>query len=122
MRRRAPASAVAAVPDADVDPRPKRSYVYLVRCRDGSLYCGWTVDPWKRAAAHSAGKGAAYTRSRRPVVLAWYEECADKRAALRREYAIKRLTRRQKLALVASAQPIQRAERTPGSARTARVT
>lgn len=92
-----------------------------MRCRDGSLYCGWSVDPVKRAAAHSAGKGAAYTRSRRPVALVWYEECADKRAALRREYAIKRLTRLQKQALVA-AQQVQRADRALGSARSARVT
>jgi putative endonuclease len=123
MRRRASDSTVpAASPTPPDPPRKPSAFVYLVRCRDGSLYCGWTVDPWKRAAAHSAGKGAAYTRSRRPVTLVWCEECVDKRAALRREYAIKRLTRRQKLALVASAQPIQRAERTPGSARTARVT
>lgn len=122
MRRRASASTAPAVSDPAAEAPPKLpSFVYLVRCRDGSLYCGWTVDPVKRAAAHSAGTGAAYTRSRRPVTLVWCEECADKSAALRREYAIKRLTRRQKLALVA-AQQVQRAEVAPGSARRARVT
>lgn len=118
MRRRAPDPMVPAATDP---PRKPSAFVYLVRCRDGSLYCGWTVDPVKRAAAHSAGTGAAYTRSRRPVTLVWCEECADKSAALRREYAIKRLTRRQKLALIA-AQQVQRAEVAPGSARRARVT
>jgi len=76
------------------------AWVYFVRCRDGSLYCGWSTDPVLRASAHNAGKGAAYTRSRRPVTLVYYEACADRRAALRREHALKRLTRRQKLILV----------------------
>ena len=76
------------------------SWVYFVRCRDDSLYCGWSTDPLRRAAVHNAGKGAAYTRSRRPVTLVYYEACADRQAAMRREYALKRLTRRQKLALV----------------------
>ena len=76
------------------------AWVYFVCCRDGSLYCGWSTDPTARAIAHNAGKGAAYTRSRRPVTLVYYEACADRRAALRREYALKRLTRRQKLNLV----------------------
>jgi predicted GIY-YIG superfamily endonuclease len=77
------------------------AFVYLVQCRDGSLYCGWAVDPVARAAVHNAGKGATYTRSRRPVRLVWCEACTDKRAALRREYAIKRLTRAHKLRLIA---------------------
>lgn len=76
------------------------AWVYFVCCRDGSLYCGWSNDPVARATVHNAGKGAAYTRSRRPVTLVYYEACVDRRAALRREYALKRLTRRQKLALV----------------------
>lgn len=78
------------------------AWVYLVRCRDGSLYCGWSTDPQARVLTHNAGKGAAYTRSRRPVTLVWCESCTDRRAAMRREYAIKRLTRRQKLALAAT--------------------
>jgi len=78
------------------------AYVYLLRCRDGSLYCGWTTDPAERAATHNAGKGAAYTRSRRPVRLVYCERHKDRSAALRREYAIKQLTRSEKLALVRS--------------------
>ena len=79
-----------------------RAFVYLLRCRDGSLYCGWTVDLAKRVVAHNAGKGAAYTRSRKPVSLVWWEACTDRSAALRREIAIKRLSRAHKLALVRS--------------------
>ena len=76
------------------------AWVYLVRCRDGSLYCGWSTDPHARALKHNAGSGAAYTRSRRPVTLVYYEACADRQAAMRREYAVKRLTRRKKIDLV----------------------
>ena len=81
------------------------AFVYLVRCRDGSLYCGWTVDVQARVAAHNAGRGAAYTRSRKPVRLVWSEACADRSAALKREFAIKRLDRRAKLALVHATLP-----------------
>ena len=73
-----------------------------MRCRDGSLYCGWTTDVVARVQAHNAGRGARYTRSRLPVELVWWESCADRSAALRREAAIKRMTRRQKLALAAA--------------------
>jgi putative endonuclease len=76
------------------------SFVYLARCRDGSLYCGWTTDPMAREAAHNAGRGAAYTRSRRPVRLVYVEEARSRSAALKREHAIKRLTRAAKQALV----------------------
>lgn len=76
------------------------AFVYLVRCRDGSLYCGWTTDVAARVTAHNAGTGARYTRARGPVSLAWSEECADRSSAMRREAAIKRLTRRAKLALI----------------------
>ena len=75
-------------------------YVYMLRCRDGSLYTGYTDDPTRRLATHNAGKGAKYTRSRLPVVKV-YEECfADKSEALRREAAIKRLKKAQKEALL----------------------
>lgn len=74
--------------------------VYLLRCRDGSLYTGITNDLARRLAAHRAGKGSAYTRSRRPLRLAYRETAPDRGAALRREAAIKRLPRRQKLALI----------------------
>ena len=77
------------------------AFVYLLQCRDGSLYCGWAVDPVARAVVHNCGKGAAYTRSRLPVRLVWCEACSDKRVAMRREYAIKRLSRAHKLRLIA---------------------
>jgi putative endonuclease len=76
------------------------AFVYLLRCRDGSLYCGWTDDLDQRVGTHNAGKGARYTRSRLPVRLVWSEEVADRSAALRRELAIKRLTRAEKLAML----------------------
>lgn len=75
--------------------------VYLVRCADGTLYCGVTTDLEKRVAAHNAGKGAKYTAapSRRPVRVVWSEPASDRGAALRRELAVKALPRRAKLAL-----------------------
>ncbi len=75
------------------------AWVYLLRCADGSLYCGWSSDPARRLRAHNAGRGAKYTRSRRPVALVWQERCADKAAALRRERAIKRMSREEKIRL-----------------------
>lgn len=74
--------------------------VYVLRCRDGSLYTGITNNLARRLAAHRAGTASAYTRSRRPVRLAYREPQPAKGAALRRESAIKRLTRAQKLVLV----------------------
>lgn len=76
--------------------------VYILRCRDGSYYTGITTDVRRRLAAHRAGRGAAYTRARRPLRLVFTEPAVDRSAALRREAAIKRLTRRLKLALVRS--------------------
>jgi putative endonuclease len=75
-------------------------YVYLLRCADESLYCGWTTDVERRLAAHSAGTASRYTRSRRPVELAAIIPVADRSAALREEARIKRLTRSDKLELV----------------------
>ena len=76
--------------------------MYLVQCADGTLYAGWTRDVARRCAAHNAGTaGAKYTRSRRPVRVVYAEQCADKNAALRREAALKKMTRAQKLALAA---------------------
>ncbi len=74
--------------------------VYLLRCSDGSLYTGITNDLARRLAAHRAGAGAAYTRSRRPLALVYRERCSGRSAALRREAAIKRLDRAAKLRLV----------------------
>jgi putative endonuclease len=78
------------------------AFVYLLRCADDSLYCGWTDDVERRLAAHRAGKASRYTRSRLPVELAWAIEVTDRSAAMREEARIKRLPRSEKLALVAS--------------------
>ena len=84
---------------------PPAAWVYLLRCGDGSLYCGWTVDLDKRVAAHAAGKGGRYTASRLPVELAAALPMPDRSAAMREEIRIKRLTREQKLALAAQHAP-----------------
>ena len=78
--------------------------VYILRCGDGTLYTGCTNDLPRRLRAHQSGCGAKYTRSRLPVELVYQEPAADRYAALRREAAIKALTRGEKLALIASAQ------------------
>jgi len=75
--------------------------VYLLRCADGTLYCGWTVDLERRLAAHNAGRASRYTRSRRPVALAWSAPQPDRAAAMREEVRIKQLPRAAKLALIA---------------------
>ena len=74
---------------------------YLLRCRDGSLYAGWTNDLAARVKAHNAGVGAKYTRSRRPVELVYFEEYETREEAMSREWHLKRLTRQEKLALIA---------------------
>jgi uncharacterized protein (TIGR02453 family) len=78
-------------------------FVYVARCGDDTLYTGVTTDPARRERAHNGGRGAAYTRARRPVRLVHLEPAADRSAALRRERAIKRLTRGEKEAMVAGA-------------------
>jgi uncharacterized protein (TIGR02453 family) len=80
-------------------------HVYVARCDDGTLYTGITTDPTRREAAHNAGRGASYTRSRRPVRLIHVEPAADRGAALRRELAIKRLPRPEKERLVTRSTP-----------------
>lgn len=79
------------------------AFVYLLRCADDSLYCGWTTDVERRVAEHGAGTASRYTRSRRPVELAAVFEVADRSDALRKEARIKRLPRAEKLALIATA-------------------
>lgn len=74
--------------------------VYLLRCADGSLYCGWTTDLERRLARHAAGDASRYTRSRLPVELAWSKRVGSRSEALREEARIKRLARREKLRLV----------------------
>jgi putative endonuclease len=81
------------------------AWVYLLRCADGSLYCGWTVDVERRLATHAAGRASRYTASRRPVALAAALPMPDRPAARREEARIKRLPRAAKLALVAAARP-----------------
>jgi putative endonuclease len=77
------------------------AWVYLLRCADGTLYCGWTVDLEQRLEAHNAGRASRYTRSRLPVELAWSQALPDRGAARREEARIKGLTRARKLALIA---------------------
>ena len=72
------------------------NYTYIVRCSDGSLYTGWTNHLEKRIKDHNAGRGAKYTKSRRPVVLAYYEEFSTKEEAMRREWEIKQMSRKKK--------------------------
>ena len=72
------------------------NYTYIVRCKDGSLYTGCTNDIEKRIKAHNEGKGAKYTKSRRPVKLVYYEEFQTKEEAMKREYAIKHMRRKEK--------------------------
>lgn len=79
------------------------NYVYIVRCSDGSLYCGWTTDLENRIKAHNSGKGAKYTRSRGPVELIYHEEYEDRAEALSREWHIKRLSREEKLKMIEGA-------------------
>ena len=83
------------------------AYVYMLRCADGSLYTGWTNDMVKRLKAHQSGQGAKYTRSRGPVELVYCEELTDKSEALKREYAIKQLKRKEKLELIKNSKCIK---------------
>ena len=76
-------------------------FVYIVRCADGSLYTGWTTDLDRRIAQHNAGRGATYTRLRRPVTLVYREDAPDRGTAMRRELAIKKLDRPRKERLIA---------------------
>jgi predicted GIY-YIG superfamily endonuclease len=78
-------------------------YVYILKCGDGSLYTGIAVDVQRRLRQHQSGKGAKYTRSHLPVSLVYQEAQPDKPSALRREMAIKALTRPQKLKLIEAA-------------------
>lgn len=79
------------------------AYVYLLRCADDTLYCGWTTDPLRRWREHEAGSASRYTRSRRPVELVWTSECSSRSQAMREEARIKRLPAVEKRALVEAA-------------------
>ena len=76
------------------------NYTYILRCRDGSLYTGWTNNLEKRLACHNAGKGAKYTKARLPVELAYFETFQTKKEAMQREWEIKKMTRKEKIALI----------------------
>ncbi|MBE6047241.1 MAG: GIY-YIG nuclease family protein [Clostridium sp.] len=76
------------------------NYVYIIKCGDGSLYTGWTNNLKKRFENHCNGKGAKYTKGRGPLELVYFETFEDKRDAMRREFAIKKLTRLQKQKLI----------------------
>lgn len=76
------------------------NYVYILKCADNTLYTGWTTDLVARLKTHNAGKGAKYTKARLPVALLYSETFESKSDALKREYAIKKLTREKKLDLI----------------------
>lgn len=76
------------------------NYVYVIRCKDNTLYTGWTNDLEKRFKAHCCGKGAKYTRGRGPLELVYYETYVEKKAAMKREYALKKLTKEEKEKLI----------------------
>ena len=76
------------------------NYVYMLRCRDGSLYTGWTNDLEKRLKAHNSGSASKYTRTRLPAEMVYFEEWESKEAAMSREWHIKRLSREEKLKLI----------------------
>ena len=78
----------------------EENYTYILECADGTLYCGWTNHLKERVAAHNAGKGAKYTRSRLPVTLVYYETYPTRQEAMRREWEIKQLTREEKKRLI----------------------
>lgn len=76
------------------------NYVYILKCADESLYTGWTNNLERRVKTHNNGKGAKYTKSRLPVELVYFEEYEDKIEAMKREYTIKQLKRKDKLMLI----------------------
>ncbi|MBR6398168.1 MAG: GIY-YIG nuclease family protein [Lachnospiraceae bacterium] len=79
----------------------EKCYTYMVRCSDGTLYTGWTNNLEKRMEAHNSGRGAKYTKSRRPVELVYFEEFTEKSDAMSREARLKQLGRAEKLKLIA---------------------
>ena len=82
--------------------------LYILRCGDGSLYTGITTDLEKRLEKHRSGNGAKYTRGRGPLELVYRETCTDHSAALRRELAVKGMTRQEKLALIGNGQGLEK--------------
>ena len=76
------------------------NYTYILRCRDGTFYTGWTNNLEKRLNCHNAGKGAKYTKARLPVELAYFETFQTKKEAMQREWEIKKMTRKEKIELI----------------------
>lgn len=76
------------------------NYVYIIKCKDNSLYTGWTNNLERRFKAHTEGKGAKYTRGRGPLELVYFEEFEDKIEAMKREYEIKKMSRKNKLEII----------------------
>jgi putative endonuclease len=83
-------------------------YCYILECADGTYYTGWTVDPEKRVAVHNKGRGARYTRTRCPVKLVYVEELPDRKSAMKREIAIKKMKRRGKMMLIWESRQVKR--------------
>ena len=79
-------------------------FVYMLKCKDNTLYTGYTTDVSNRLKVHESGKGAKYTRGRGPLTLVYVKEFASKKEALRQEINIKKLSRKEKLALISSYQ------------------
>jgi putative endonuclease len=104
------ASGSATRPRGERLPFVGVAVVYLLRCADGTLYCGWTVDLDRRVAAHATGRASKYTAARRPVAVAAAWKLGSQSAARKAEWALKQLTRRQKEALIDGA-PLDGAER-----------
>ena len=77
-----------------------KCYCYIVECSDGTYYTGWAINPEKRTQVHNKGRGAKYTRTRRPVKLVYVEEQPDRVTAMKRERAIKKMTREKKQKLI----------------------
>lgn len=92
--------------ETDKQNQHQGNYTYIVKCSDETLYTGWTNNLKKRLEEHNSGKGAKYTKNRRPVELVYFEEYDTKQEAMKREYAIKQLSRQKKLALIHSHQSI----------------
>ena len=91
----------------------KKNYTYILTCADGTYYCGWPNDLDKRLTAHNQGKGAKYTKPRRPGIVSYWEAFDTKEEAMRREWAIKRLSRKEKERLMDHA-PQNVCENRPG--------
>jgi len=95
---------VPTKPKAIIRPVPA-FFCYIVECADGTFYTGWTTDPARRLRQHAAGHGARYTRAHRPMRLVFVEPQPDRASAMRRELALKAMSRSRKLALIAEAPP-----------------